>query len=67
MMRIEISPQNMKLLGRTFFRDGLTYLSYSGSSVEFEFTGKKLGAWIVSEYVFSEEECWDSVKYFSQI
>ena len=57
-MRIEISPQNMKLLGRTFFRDGLTYLSYSGSSVEFEFTGKKLGAWIVSEYVFSEEECW---------
>lgn len=40
-MKYKATEENVKISGRTIFREGIRYLSYSASSIEFAFTGKK--------------------------
>lgn len=47
-MRVTAGEQNVKVLGRTIFRDGIRYLGYSCTGIEFVFTGKKAEAVIWS-------------------
>lgn len=36
-----VDEKNVRLMGRTLSIDGIRYIDYSGSGIEFEFTGKK--------------------------
>lgn len=40
-MKFQATDDKVKVLGRTICRDGIRYLSYSGSSAAFTFVGKK--------------------------
>ena len=44
------AAENVRLIGRTFEKDGTTWLSQSGSAVEFKVTGQNLSFELVGEY-----------------
>lgn len=48
-MRFAADEQNVKVTGRTIFRDGVRYLGYTGTSISFRFRGKKAKAEILSD------------------
>ncbi len=43
------TEENVKIGGRTIFRDNIRYLGYSATSISFRFTGKKAQAVIISD------------------
>lgn len=48
-MRFVADEQNVKVTGRTIFRDGIRYLGYTGTSISFRFTGKKAKVRLLSD------------------
>lgn len=54
-MRFLATEDKVKITGRTLFRDDVRYLSYSGSSITFTFTGKK-----AQIAIWTDGEKWDS-------
>ena len=44
------TAENVRLIGRTFEKDGTTWLAQSGSAVEFRVTGRNLSLELVGEY-----------------
>lgn len=48
-MNFSADENNVKVAGRTIFRDGVRYLGYSCSAIEFTFTGKKAEAILRSD------------------
>lgn len=46
--RWKASESNVKVHGRTLYRQGIRYLGYSGSGITFRFRGKKAGAVLCS-------------------
>ncbi len=47
-MKFNITRDNVKISGRTLFRDSICFLGYSASSVSFRFNGMKASAGIIS-------------------
>lgn len=48
-MKFPASEENVKVTGRTIFKDNIRYLSYSGSSIAFTFFGQKAQIHICSD------------------
>lgn len=48
-MDFQATEENVKLSGRSLWIDGVRYLSYSGSSISFTFTGRRAEAAIYSD------------------
>ena len=56
-MKFNITRDNVKISGRTLFRDGICFLGYSASSVSFRFNGMKASAGIISNPDSFPAEC----------
>lgn len=54
-MRFQAIKENVKISGRTIYRDGVRYLGYSGTAVSFSFVGKKAVAHLISDIDQREE------------
>jgi hypothetical protein len=54
MMEFLATEEYTRITGRTLFVDGMRYLSYSGSSISFTFTGKRAEA-----DIYSDSPDWD--------
>ncbi|WP_294352418.1 hypothetical protein [uncultured Clostridium sp.] len=54
-MKFLAEDNNVKILGRSLCKDGVRYLGYSSSGIEFEFEGKLLQA-VISTDNFNNEE-----------
>lgn len=48
-MRFNADEKHVKICGRTLFIDGVRYINYSASAVEFRFTGRRCEAVILSD------------------
>ena len=55
-MRFVADEQNVKVTGRTIFRDSIRYLGYTGTSISFRFTGKKAVAKLLSNAASHDEK-----------
>lgn len=55
-MRFIADEQNVKVTGRTIFRDGKRYLGYTGTSISFRFSGKLAKAKILSDASSHDEK-----------
>ena len=44
-----MSSKNVKLLGRTYFKDNVLWLGFSGTGVDFDYTGKDLDITVVGD------------------
>lgn len=62
-MEFKATRENVKLTGRCLFTENMTFMSYSGSTLSFTFTGKKAEAAIYSDSPDWEEhlKCWVKV------
>ncbi len=59
MKNYKMTEDNVRVLGRSIYRDGVRYLSYSCSAVEFMFTGTKVTAEIWTDW--SKDEEWQAI------
>ncbi len=55
MKNFKADENNVRVLGRSIYRNEIRYLSYSCSAVEFVFTGKKVTAEIWTDWELKEE------------
>lgn len=73
--KIKASDENVKVLGRTEIINGIRYINYSCSGIEFEFTGREVSVLLCSDYskwdemfkgwvaVFVNDECTPSKRF----
>lgn len=58
MKKYKATEENVRVLGRSLYRNDIRYLSYSCSAVEFTFTGTKVTAEICTSFEPKEEWEW---------
>lgn len=54
MKSFKLTEDNVRVLGRSIYRDGIRYLSYSCAAVEFIFTGTRVTAEIWTDWAINE-------------
>lgn len=56
-MKFSITPGNVKISGRTLYRNGVCFLGYSATYISFRFNGKRAVASIISNPETFQTEC----------